>query len=153
MRLESQLSRRNCQTFSTGLSSGHFGGSAMMVMLSGTTRPFDMCQPGLIDQEHGVCAGRDSCGDLRKVEVHRLGIAGRQDQGCALALFRADGAEDVGGRGALVTGRTWASAALRPPAGNLVLLADTSLIREPDFYCAAVERLLARDCVQARGSF
>jgi hypothetical protein len=25
MRLESQLSRINCQTFSTGLSSGHFG--------------------------------------------------------------------------------------------------------------------------------
>jgi hypothetical protein len=106
---------------------------------------------GLIDQEYGVRAGRNSRGDLRKVQVHRLGIAGRQDQGCALALFRADGAEDVGGRGALVTGRTWASAALRPPAGNLVLLADTSLIREPDFYCAAVERLLARDCVQARG--
>src|SRR5215831_14347531 len=31
MRLESQLSRMNCQTFSTGLSSGHFGGSRMMV--------------------------------------------------------------------------------------------------------------------------
>ena len=30
----------------------------------------------LIDQEHGVCAGRDRRGDLRKVEVHRLGIAG-----------------------------------------------------------------------------
>jgi hypothetical protein len=28
MRFESQLSRRNCQTFSTGLSSGHFGGIA-----------------------------------------------------------------------------------------------------------------------------
>jgi hypothetical protein len=105
----------------------------------------------LIDQEHGVRAGRDRRGDLRKVEVHRLGIAGRQDQGCALALFRADGSEDVGGSGALVAGCTWASAALRPPAGDLVLLADPSLIREPDFYRVAVERLLARDCVQARG--
>jgi hypothetical protein len=27
----------NCHTFSTGLSSGHLGGSAMMVMLAGTT--------------------------------------------------------------------------------------------------------------------
>jgi hypothetical protein len=35
MRFESQLSRRNCQTFSTGLSSGHFGGSGMMVMFAG----------------------------------------------------------------------------------------------------------------------
>ncbi len=106
---------------------------------------------GLIDQEHGVCAGRDGRGDLRKVEVHRLGIAGRQNQGRALALFRADSAEDVGGSGALVTGRTWASAALGPAAGNLVLLADTSLVGEPDFYRVAVDRLRARDCVQARG--
>src|SRR5262249_35843761 len=35
----------NCHTFSTGLSSGHLGGSAMMVMLAGTTRRVDMCQP------------------------------------------------------------------------------------------------------------
>src|SRR5262249_48680044 len=35
----------NCQTFSTGLSSGHFGGSSMMVMLAVTTRRGDMCQP------------------------------------------------------------------------------------------------------------
>ena len=45
MRLEGQLSRRNCQTFSTGLSSGHFGGSGMMVMFAGTTRRVDRCQP------------------------------------------------------------------------------------------------------------
>ena len=105
----------------------------------------------LIDQEHSVCAGLYGLGDLHEMQVHRLGIAGRQDQGCALALFRADGSEDVGGSGALVAGCTWASAALRPPAGDLVLLADPSLIREPDFYRVAVERLLARDCVQARG--
>ncbi len=48
--------------------------------------------------------------------------------GRRLTLFRADGAEDVGGSGALVTGCTWASAALRPAAGDLVLLADASLI-------------------------
>jgi hypothetical protein len=34
--------------------------------------------------------------DLGEVQVHRLGVAGWQDQGRALALFRADGAEDVG---------------------------------------------------------
>ena len=45
MRFESQLSRMNCQMFSTGLSSGDFGGIAMMVMLDGTTRYVDMCQP------------------------------------------------------------------------------------------------------------
>ena len=42
---ESQLSRMNCQTFSTGLGSGHFGGSRMMVILAGTRRRVDKCQP------------------------------------------------------------------------------------------------------------
>lgn len=37
MRFESQLSRMNCRTFSTGLSSGHFDGSGMRVMLADTT--------------------------------------------------------------------------------------------------------------------
>jgi hypothetical protein len=45
MRFESQLSRMNCQMFSTGLSSGDFGGIAMIVMLGGTRRRIDMCQP------------------------------------------------------------------------------------------------------------
>src|SRR3954453_22067222 len=70
---------------------------------------------------------------------------------CTLTLFRADGTEDVGGSGAVVAGRTWARAALRPAAGDLVLLADTSLICEPDFYRVDADRLLTRDCVQARG--
>src|SRR5665647_3792914 len=85
------------------------------------------------------------------MQIHRLGVAGRQDRGRPLALFRADRTEDVGGGGALITGSTWAGAALGPAAGDLVLLADTSLICEPDFYLVAVDRLLARDCVQTRG--
>jgi len=85
------------------------------------------------------------------MQVHRLGVAGRQDQGRALALLWADRAEDVGGGGALVTGRDGTRAALGPAAGNLVLLADPSLICEPDFYLVDVDRLLTRDCIQARG--
>ena len=105
----------------------------------------------LIDQEDGVGTRRDGLGNLREVQVHRLGVASRQDQGRALALLRADRAEDVGGGGALITGRTGAGAALCPAAGDLVLLADTSLVCKPDFYLVAVDRLLARDCVQTRG--
>ncbi len=105
----------------------------------------------LIDQEDGVGIRRDGFGDLREVQVHRLGVAGRQDQGRTLALLWADSAEDVGGGGPLITGRTGAGTALRPPAGDLVLLADTSLVCEPYFYLVAVDRLLVRDCVQARG--
>jgi hypothetical protein len=66
----------------------------------------------------------DRLGDLREVQVHRLGIAGRQDQGRALELRRADDTEDAGGSGALVTGCTWTRAALCPSADEFVLLAD-----------------------------
>ena len=105
----------------------------------------------LIDQEHGVCAGLYGLGDLDEMQVHRLGVAGGQDQGCTLALLRADGAEDVGGSGALIAGRTGTRTALGPTAGDLVLLADTRLVREPDFYLVAVERFLMGDCIQAGG--
>jgi len=44
-RLESQLSRMNCQTFSTGLSSGDLGGSGSSVMLAGTSRAAEPCHP------------------------------------------------------------------------------------------------------------
>src|SRR5262245_30744716 len=45
----------------------------------------------------------------------------------------------------------WTGAALGPAAGDLVLLADAGLVGEPDFYRVAVKRLLARNCLQARG--
>src|SRR3974390_1490961 len=93
------------------------------------------------------------------MQIHRLGVAGRQDQGRTLALLWADGAEDVGGGGALIAGRAWTGAAFGPPAGasfgppggDLVLLANTSFVLEPDFYLVDIDRLRARDCVQARG--
>ncbi len=71
------------------------------------------------------------------MQVHRLGIAGRKDQGRALAIFGTDGAEDVGRGGALVTRRARTGAALRPAASYLVLLADPRLVGEPDFYLVA----------------
>ena len=43
MRFDSQLSRMNCQTFSTGFNSGHFGGRGMRVIFAGTTRRVDKC--------------------------------------------------------------------------------------------------------------
>src|SRR5262249_22955309 len=57
IRFESQLSRMNCHTFSTGLSSGHLGGSVMMVTLAGTTRRVDMCQPAWSTRRIAWAAG------------------------------------------------------------------------------------------------
>ena len=105
----------------------------------------------LIDQEDGVGTGRDDLGDLREVQVHRLSIAGRQDQGRALALFGADRTEDVGRGSPLITGSAGAGATLCPSAGDLVLLADASLVRKPDFYLVAVDGLFLDDFVQTRG--
>jgi hypothetical protein len=39
------LSRMNCQIFSTGLSSGDFGGNGKRVMLSGIGSFFETCHP------------------------------------------------------------------------------------------------------------
>src|SRR3974377_597617 len=86
-----------------------------------------------------------------KVQVHCLGIAGRQDQGYSLSLPGAARAEDIGGGSPLVPRRTWTGATFRPPPGDLVLLADASLIGEPDFYFVAVDRFFPSDFVQARG--
>jgi hypothetical protein len=58
----------------------------------------------LIDQEDGVGTGCDDLGDLRQVQVHRLGVAGGQDDGRALAILWADGTEDVGRGSPLITG-------------------------------------------------
>ena len=44
-RLDNQLSRRNCQMFSTGFNSGARAGSSTSVRLSGTTRSLAQCHP------------------------------------------------------------------------------------------------------------
>ena len=59
--------------------------------------------------------------------------------------------KDVGGGGALIAGRTWASATLGPPAHDLVLLTDARLVLEPNLYCPNIDCLFARDFIQARG--
>ena len=105
---------------------------------------------GLIDEKDGVGVLCDCLGDFREVQVHRFGVAEGEDQSRALALFRADSTEDVGRCGSLIPRSTRASAALGPPAGDLVLLADTSLVLEPNFYLADIDRFFARDFIQAR---
>ena len=105
---------------------------------------------GLIDEKDGVGVLCDCLGDFREVQVHRFGVAEGEDQSRALALFRADGAEDIGRCGSLIPRSARASAALGPPAGDLVLLADPCLVLEPNFYLVDIDRFFARDFIQAR---
>ena len=51
---------------------------------------------GLIEQERGVGAGRDDCGDLFEVMGHGYGGAVGHDQARAHASGRADCSEDIG---------------------------------------------------------
>ena len=79
------------------------------MIVAGTTRRLRQMPSGLIEQEHGVFAGSDLGRDLGQVQVHRLGIAARQDERCALPVARADGAEDIGRGGTLIV---WAPTAV-----------------------------------------
>jgi hypothetical protein len=103
----------------------------------------------LIEQQDGVASRRDLLGDFIEMQLHRLGVAPRQDQADRLAFFRADRAEDVGRGGALVARRRGPRSALGPAAGDLVLLSDAGFVGEPDFYSAGIDALFARDFLQA----
>ena len=94
MRFDGQLSRMNCQTFSTGLSSGHFAGSGGRVMLVGDDEPCRYMPSGVIEQQHGMGARRDGGGDLGEVQCHPFGIAAGQNERRAFAFGRADRAID-----------------------------------------------------------
>ena len=49
----------------------------------------------------------------------------------------ADRPEQIGRGGALIVGRHGTAAALRPAAGDAVLLADPGLVLKPDLYALA----------------
>ena len=87
---------------------------------------------GLIHDDDGVCARGDSLADLREVEVHREGIAPRQDQPGAGTARRADRTKYVGPFRTLIMRRDGACAAPGPAPGNLVLLPDARLVLKPD---------------------
>ena len=107
----------------------------------------------LIEEQDSVRPGRDLFCDFGQVQVHRRSVAAWQNERRAFALLRADRAEDIGRRRALVLRRERARAALGPSARDLVLLADARLVAEPDLYVAGVELLLLGDRLQPRGKF
>ena len=113
--------------------------------------PFRHVPSGLVEEEHGMPAGGDLGGDLGEVQVHRLDVAGGQDESSTFAFLRADGAKNVGGSRALVARCCWPCAAFGPTPGDLVFLADAGLVGEPDFYLAGIDALVLGDFVQTGG--
>ena len=87
------------------------------------------------------------------MQVHRLGVAGGQDERGSLALAGADRPEDVGGSGALIVRRRGPRAASCPAPGDLVLLADAGLVPEPDLYRPAFRCPLRAIASSVRGKF
>jgi len=51
---------------------------------------------GLIDEQESMRANSDVLGDFGEMQVHRIGVAHRQDEARALAFLGANGAEDIG---------------------------------------------------------
>jgi hypothetical protein len=106
--------------------------------------------PCLVDHEESVRAWSHFGGDFGQVQVHRLDVAEGKDESRALALFGADGAEDVGRGGALIVRGRRPRAAFGPTPRDLVLLPNARFVGEPNLYCGRIEVLRARDLVQER---
>ena len=97
----------------------------------------------LIEQQHGVRSRRHRPGDLGQMQVQRGGVAARQDEGCAFALFGADRAKKIGRGGALIArrrGPRLALLSLWKGPGDFVLLPDARLVGKPQFYRPAASR-------------
>ena len=113
-------------------------------------QPARQMPAGLIEQDDGVPAWRDLGCDFGEVQVHRLGVAGGEDERRPFALLWADRTEDVGRGGALVARGRWTCSAPRPSPCNLVLLADARLVGEPDLYISRCDALVPCDLRHAR---
>src|SRR5215211_4111702 len=148
MRFESQLSRMNCRTFSTGLSSGHLGGSATRVMFGGTRSRLERCHPAWSIRSTAWAPGATSVAISARCRF-MASVLQVGDQGSSLARAGADGAEDVSRGRALIVWCRGPRAPPGPPPRDLVLLADACLVREPDLYPVRSDALLPRDLGQA----
>jgi hypothetical protein len=147
---DSQFSRRNCHVF-LRVQFRAFRRQRDQGDVGWHDEPARERPAGLIDEESGMGAWRDLCGDFGQVQVHGFSVASGHDESCAFAVLGADCAEDISGGGSLIIGSARSCAALGPPTGDLVLLADARLVGEPDLYGGGSDALLAPDLFQARG--
>src|SRR5437764_14982109 len=141
----------NCQTFSTGLSSGHLGGSGTSVIFGGTMSLSDRCQPAWSKRSTAWAPGATAIAISARCRFIAGDIAARQDKGRALAVLGADGAEDIGRGSALIVWRRGSRTAPGPAPGDLILLSDTGLVGKPHLYRGQIDVLVARELVHNLG--
>src|SRR5215213_5286355 len=72
------------------------------------------------------------------MQAHRVRVAFGHNQGCALALSRADRPEDVGRAGSLIVRGARPRSPPGPAARDFVLLAHPRLVLPPQFYGSAL---------------
>jgi hypothetical protein len=71
--------------------------------------------------------------DFLEMFSHGKAVAKRHDQASALALFRAYGTKDIDPFRTLILWSGWPTSTFRPPASDLVFLAYSGFVLEPDF--------------------
>jgi hypothetical protein len=74
-----------------------------------------------------------------------------QDESRAVAVFGADGTEDIGRGRALIPRGARPRSTPGPAPCDLVLLADAGLVGEPDLYLVKADGLLLADLFQTGG--
>src|SRR3984893_11265450 len=88
---------------------------------------------GSIEEKDGVTALRHPAANFLEMQVHRLRVGIRQDQGRTDIAMRADSAKYVGPFPALIPRRGWTAAALGPDASQCALLTNPGFVLPPKF--------------------
>ena len=101
---------------------------------------------GLIHQYNSVSARSDGERYFCQMERHGFGIAERQHQPRALAVLRADRAEDIDRFSSLIFGCRWPRPATGPAPRDLVLLANPRFVLEPNLYRRALRESCSDLC-------
>ena len=101
---------------------------------------------GLIHQYNSVSARSDGERYFCQMECHGFGIAERQHQPRALAVLRADRAEDIDRFSSLIFGCRWPRPASGPTPRDLVLLANPRFVLEPNLYRRALRESCSDLC-------
>jgi hypothetical protein len=86
---------------------------------------------GLVENDHGVCAGRDGMAYLFEVFAHGRSVGIRHDDRDTGVAAWANCAEQIGVLITLIFWLPWSGALLRPLVDERVLLSDPHFILEP----------------------